>query len=315
MSFTTLAQPDSTFWSTGRTARELGLHQKDLDLAVRLGRVRSVADPTGPGRCVTRAEIDRLRAQDGFPDTLRDSVRAVAASHGGELLGITPERLTRLAKLGLLVPVSFYVNRYRSLVWLYLAEELRDFAADERNARHLAKRLPKAMVTLVNEGLDLRPRNWRGRHLGLLLRQTEDPWAQAAAIASLLDRALVCDIVRDPYERAHLNRFRPLPPVHGSPGSPAADTAAWVMTATDTDEIDWLRTDLAQALADARTAHPAPHPAPDPTGPHHAPPPPRPTARGPLTHPPATAGPAGPGPGRVARRPRGPLSWFRRRTP
>lgn len=30
----------------------------------------------------------------------------------------------------MLTPVKFYLNRYRAVVWLYLAVELRQFAAD-----------------------------------------------------------------------------------------------------------------------------------------------------------------------------------------
>ncbi len=76
-------------------------------------------------------------------------------------------RFTRLARLGLLVPVKFYVNRYRAVVWLYLADELRQFAADERNAALLKGRTPEGLRDQLTEGLDLRPRNWRGRHLGV----------------------------------------------------------------------------------------------------------------------------------------------------
>ncbi|MEV7288572.1 DUF6397 family protein [Streptomyces sp. NPDC093252] len=267
MSGNTFAPPDSASWTTGRAARELGLNRKDLELAVNLGRVRSVPDPLGPSRLVPRAEIDRLRAQDEFPQNLRAAIETVAAPGGGRILDICSDRFHRLGKLGLVVPVSFCFNRYRAFVWLYLADEVRRFGADERNARHLRGRSPKPLVNQLKEGLDLRARNWRGRHLGMLLRQAEDPWAQAAAIASLLDPALIPHIVSDPWERAHLNRFRPVTPAYGAPGSRTADAAARAMTATDADEIDWLRTDLVQALAEARTEHPAPRPAPRPTGP------------------------------------------------
>ncbi|MET8826867.1 DUF6397 family protein [Streptomyces sp. NPDC004610] len=267
MSGNTFAPPDSAFWTTGRAARELGLSRKDLELAVNLGRVRSVPDPLGPHRLVTRAEIDRLRTEDEFPQNLWAAIQTVAAPEGGRMLDICADRFHRLGKLGLLVPVSFCFNRYRAFVWLYLADEVRRFGADERNTRHLRGRSSKAMANQLKEGLDLRARNWRGRHLGMLLRQAEDPWAQAAAIASLLDRSLIPDIVRDPCERAQLNRFRPVTPAYGAPGSRTADAAARAMTATDADEIDWLRTDLAQALAEARTERPAPRPAPRPTGP------------------------------------------------
>ncbi|MGX1220415.1 hypothetical protein RKD42_001674 [Streptomyces ambofaciens] len=113
-----------------RAARELGLRRSDFDLAVQLGRIRTVPDDAGGGWRVPRDEIDRIRAADGFPEVLRAGVRAVGTTEGAALMDVTTARFTRLARLGLLVPVKFYVNRYRAVVWLYLAEELRQFAAD-----------------------------------------------------------------------------------------------------------------------------------------------------------------------------------------
>ncbi|MEV0013710.1 DUF6397 family protein [Streptomyces tendae] len=258
-----------------RAARELGLGRGDLDLAVQLGRVRTVPDDGGGGRRVPRDEIDRIRAADGFPDVLRAAVRAVGTTEGAALMDVTTARFTRLARLGLLVPVKFYLNRYRAVVWLYLAEELRRFRADERNTALLKGRTPEGLRDQLGDGLDLRPRNWRGRHLGFLLRQTDDPWARAAAVASLLDAAEISDVVTDPYERSHLRRFRPALATHGSPGSPAAQLAAEIATAADPDEVDWLRSDLAAALDTARRHRPAPRPAtrvsPHPPGPESLP--------------------------------------------
>ncbi|MFE0413600.1 DUF6397 family protein [Streptomyces tendae] len=252
-----------------RAARELGLRRGDFDLAVQLGRVRTVPDDGGGGRRVPRDEIDRIRAADGFPDALRAAVRAVGTTEGAALMDVTTARFTRLARLGLLVPVKFYLNRYRAVVWLYLAEELRQFGADERNTALLKGRTPEGLRDRLGEGLDLRPRNWRGRHLGSLLRQADDPWARAAAVASLLD-AEISDVVTDPYERSHLRRFRPALARHGSPGSPAAQLAEEIATAADPDEVDWLRSDLAAAVDTARRHRPAPRPgthvAPHPPG-------------------------------------------------
>ncbi|MFE1204730.1 DUF6397 family protein [Streptomyces sp. NPDC058762] len=246
-----------------RAARELGLKRSEFDLAVRLGRIRTVPDDGGGGRRVPRDEIDRIRAADGSPEGLRAAVRAVGTTEGAALMDVTKARFTRLARLGLLVPVKFYVNRYRAVVWLYPAEELRRFTADERNAALLKGRTPAALRDQLGEGVDLRPRNWRGRHLGFLLRQAaDDPWARAAAVASLLDAAEVSDVVTAPYERSHLRRFWPAPPAHGSPGSPAAQLAEDIATAADQDEIDWLRSDLADAVEAARRQCPAPRPAP-----------------------------------------------------
>ncbi|MFJ6072168.1 DUF6397 family protein [Streptomyces sp. NPDC093065] len=246
-----------------RAARQLGLKRSEFDLAVHLGRIRTVPDDTGGGRRVPRTEIDRIRAANGFPEGLRADVRTVGTTEGAALMDVTRARFTRLARLGLLVPVKFYVNRYRAVVWLYLAEELRRFAADERNAALLKGRTAEALRTQLGEGLDLRPRNWRGRHLGFLLRQSaDDPWARAAAVASLLDAAEVSDVVTDPYERSRLRRSRPAPAAHGSPGSPAAQLAEEIVTAADQDEIDWLRSDLADAVEAARRQSPAPPPGP-----------------------------------------------------
>ncbi|MFJ8145939.1 DUF6397 family protein [Streptomyces sp. NPDC096048] len=253
-----------TSLAPNRAARELGLRRSDLDLAVHLGRIRTVPDEGGGGRRVAREEIARIRAGEGFPEALRDSVRAVGTMEGAALMEVPRARFTRLARLGLLVPVKFYVNRYRAVVWLYLAEELRQFASDERNAALLKGRTPEGLRDQLTEGLDLRPRNWRGRHLGFLLRQADDPWARAAAVASLLDPVEVSRVVRDPYERSHLHRFRPVTPAHGSPGSPAAQLAEEIMTAVDPDEVDWLRADLAGAAEAARGQRPAPRPAPRP---------------------------------------------------
>ncbi|CAL9366586.1 DUF6397 family protein [Streptomyces sp. enrichment culture] len=270
-----------------RAARELGLKRSEFDLAVRLGRIRTVPHDGGGGRRVPRDEIDRVRAADGFPEGLRAGVRTVGTTEGAALMDVTKARFTRLARLGLLVPVRFYVNRYRAVVWLYLAEELRRFTADERNAALLEGRTPAALRDQLREGLDLRPRNWRGRHLGFLLRQAADgPWARAAAVASLLDPAEVSDVVTDPCERSHLRRFWPAPAAHGSPGSPAAQLAEEIATAADRDEIDWLRSDLADAVEAARrrcpVPRPVPHAVPAPAGPGAAPretaaPPPRAT--------------------------------------
>ncbi|MFJ4685073.1 DUF6397 family protein [Streptomyces sp. NPDC088789] len=288
MAGNTVARPDNALWTTTRAARELGLKRPELELALGLGRVRSVPYPSGPGRRITRAEIDRLRSENGFPEALRESVRAVAAPTGATLMDVPAVRLSRLARLGLLVPVSFYFSRYGALVWLYLAEELRQFAADEKNAPYLKGRLPEGLRGQERTGLDLRARNWRGRHLGFLLRQVgDDAWAQTAALASFLDPALVSDLVQDPYEQAHLSRLRPLPPVRVS-ASRTADLVTRITTASDPDEIDWLRTDLAQALIEARAQHPAPRPEPRTPQLHH---PPHPAE---ATHPTQVARPARP---------------------
>jgi Family of unknown function (DUF6397) len=299
MSGTTITQPHPLTCAPSRAARELSLKRGEFDLAVHLGRIRTVPDEGGGGgRRVEHAEIDRLRSQEGFPETLRDGVKAVGTTEGANIMDVSVTRFTRFARLGLIVPVKFYLNRYRAVVWLYLTEELRQFAADEKNARLLTGRTPEVLRSQLGTGLDLRARNWRGRHLGFLLRQAQNPWERAGAVAAFLDPAHIADVVKDPYERSHLNRFRPAPPAHGTPGSPAAHLAEKIMTADDPDEIGWLRNDLARGVEEARAYGPAPCPAP-----RHLPP----TAR------PARSAPRCDAPAAEAReRPRGLLGRLRR---
>ncbi|WP_069772310.1 DUF6397 family protein [Streptomyces sp. LUP30] len=262
MSRTAIAPPDPVSCTPSRAARELDLKRAEFELAAHLGRIRTVPDEAGGARRVPRAEIDRLRAQPGFPDSLRESVRTVGTAEGATLLDVPPTRFTRLARLGLVVPVRFYLNRYRAVVWLYLAEELRQFAADRTNGFLLTGRTPEVLRSQLAAGVDLRPRNWRGRHLGFLLRQAEEPWQHAGVLAGFLDPLQVAEIVKDPYERSHLNRFRPGPPAHCAPGTPAAHLVEKIMTAADPDEIGWLRSDLQRTLDEARADQPAPRPSP-----------------------------------------------------
>ncbi|MET8581324.1 DUF6397 family protein [Streptomyces collinus] len=313
--------PDSTFVPSrpdtcppGRAARELGLKRTDFELAVHLGRIRTVPDDSGGGgRRVERTEIDRLRTEPGFPDTLLERVHVVGTAEGAALMDIPAGRFTRLARLGLLVPVRFYVNRYRAVVWLYLAEELRHFTAQSVNSRLLKGRTPETLRGQLAAGVDLRARNWRGRHLGFLLHRADEPWARAGALAALLPLVDVHDVVKDPYERTHLNRFRPAPPDHGSPGSPSALLAEELMTAQDADEIGWLRSELRRAAEEARAHTAAPRPAPRQTEPAA-----RPAPRHDRPVRSATAhgeNAWGTGPAGNPRDARGLRVWLRRRTP
>ncbi|WP_393952682.1 DUF6397 family protein [Streptomyces murinus] len=259
-------RPDTC--TPSRAARELNFLRGEFDLAVQLGHVRTVPDEGGGGgRLVERAEIDRLRAQDGFPDTLRDRVRVVGTTDGAELMDISAGRFTRLARLGLLVPAKVYVNRYGAVVWLYLTEELKHFAAVTENTHLLKGRTPETLRGQLAEGVDLRARNWRMRQLGCLLRQAEDPWARAGALAALLPPVEVADVVEDPYERAWVNRLRPALPGQTLAGTSFAHVAERITTAQDADEIEWLRSDLAHSVEEARALSPAPRPAARRTGP------------------------------------------------
>ncbi|MDH6218013.1 hypothetical protein M2283_005345 [Streptomyces pseudovenezuelae] len=108
-------------------------------------------------------------------------------------------------------------------------------------------------------------------------------------MASLLDPVQIAEIVQDPYERSHLSRFRPRQVSHGAPGSPAAQLAERIMTADHPDEIGWLRADLAQAVNEARTDHPAPRPTPNQTVPRPTEAPATPRQRSEPTAPPQVA--------------------------
>ncbi|WP_340384144.1 DUF6397 family protein [Streptomyces sp. SS7] len=296
MSSNTVAPQQTPSCPASRAARELGLKRSEFDLAVHLGRIRTVPDEGGGGRrVVPRTEVDRLL---GATRELREHVRVVGTGEAAALMQVPASRFTRLARLGVVVPVRFYLNRYRAVVWQYLAEELEQFTADDHNACLLKGRTPESMRGHLAAGRDLRARNWRGRHLGFLLRQCDDPWQKAGALAAFLDPLQIAEIVDDPYERTHLNRYRPGPPAHGAPGSPAAHLVEKIATADDPDEIAWLRADLHRTLDEARAHRPAPRP--EPSGHAEEPRPPHPTAE------PGT-------PPRPRRAPRDLLSILRRR--
>ena len=274
----TVTQLQRNACTPSRAARELGLRRSEFDLAVHLGQIRTVPDEGGGGRRVTRSELDRLRATGGFPDSLRRRVRLVGTTEGAEVMGIPVGRFTRLARLGLFSPVRFYLNRYRAVVWLYLADELEEFTTVGDNTPLLTARcLPEGLRGMLDEGVDLRARNWRGRHRGFLLRLAEDPWESAGALAAFLDPVRIAQLVPDPYERSHLHRFRPGAPAHGAQGTPAARLIEKIMTADDPAEIAWLTTELTGVLQDARRFQPAPRPAARETP--SAPPPTEPAPR------------------------------------
>lgn len=298
MSGDIITKPHHPSCAPSRAARELGLRRGELELALHLRLIRTVPDEGGGGRRVPRSEIERVRAGAGFPDSLLERVRTVGTTQGADLMDVPVGRFTRLARLGLVVPVTWYLNRYRAVVWRYLAEELKQFAADEKNAPLLNdRRTPEGLRDILAAGVDLRPRNWRGRHRGFLLRQADGPWETAGALAAFLDPVQIAELVPDPYERSHLHRFRPGPPSSGAPGSPAAHMAERLMTADAPDEISLLRAELTAALREARESRPAPRPT---------------SNRAPAS---AHPGPIGSPRPEEPEPPRGMLSWLRRRTP
>ncbi|MFG2617712.1 DUF6397 family protein [Streptomyces sp. NPDC048507] len=234
-----------------RAAGELGLRRGEFARAVQLGLVRAgPRAPSGAAR-FARAELDRIRAREGFPEALREQIETVAgADAGAGVLEIGPSRFTRLARCGHLVPVGYRINRYRAVVWSYLSAELREFAAREPGM--LAGAAPPQDRELMEAGADLRPRRWRGRHVGLLLRRTADPWERAAVLASVLPEPQVRLAAPDPEERIVLAALAP-PLPYGHPQAPAAAAVAdRLLLAQPPDEVHWYRTSLDFALSGAR---------------------------------------------------------------
>ncbi|MFG2983786.1 DUF6397 family protein [Streptomyces sp. NPDC048258] len=239
-----------------RAAGELGLSRGEFARAVQLGIVRAAGPPVSGGAArYTRAELDRVRSAEDrpgteWPDALRERVATVAGAEAAGVLGVGPSRFTRLARCGHVVPVGYRINRYRAVVWLYLAAELREFAAGEpAMLRGIA---PPADRELMAAKADLRPRKWRGRHVGLLLRRTTDPWERAAVLASVLPEEELRQAVPDPAERIVLAALAP-PPPYGHPQVPAAAAVALpLLKAEPPEEIHWYRTSLDFALTGAR---------------------------------------------------------------
>ncbi|MEV5582654.1 DUF6397 family protein [Streptomyces parvus] len=247
--------------AAGRASQELGIRRAEFELAVHLGLIAVVGAQGGGRPRVREEEIARLRERPDFPDALVERVRTVGTAQGAALLDIAPARFTRLARAGCVSPVTFYLNRYRAVVWLYLADELAAFAA--REPELLAGRTPPGMRVMLESGADWRARNWRSQRIDRLLDRTTDPWARTAVQASALDPVQLAEVVDDPYERAYLVRVRP-EPVFGRPGSMAAREAmAELMLADDPDEILWRRVNLTLELDAAREHRPAPRPGDD----------------------------------------------------
>lgn len=244
--------------AASRAAEELELKRGEFDLAVQLGAI-GVRARQGHGRPgVPRAEIHRLRSEDGFPRTLRERVRTVGTAEGADLLGVTPVRFTRLARAGCVTPVAFSLNRYRAVVWLYLAQEVCGLAV--RSPELLVGNSPPWMRARLDAGGDCRPRNWRSRRVERLLTLTADPWARAAVVAQTLDPVQLAEVVDDPYERAYFGRIRP-EPVFGRRGSIAGrEVMERLMLADEPDEILWRRISLIMELDNARELRPAPRP-------------------------------------------------------
>ncbi|MDI9883751.1 DUF6397 family protein [Streptomyces sp. HNM0645] len=243
----------------GRAAVALELKRGEFELAVQLGHVRTAPGGSPGRRRVPREEITRLREAVGFPEVLRERVRTLGSVDAARLVSTTAVRFTGLARTGHLTPVRLRLNRYRAVVWLYLASEVREFA--DRNPDLLVGKLPSRLRAGLDEGEDWRARNWRGRHLGTLLRLADDPWARAAAIASLLDASPLAEVVDDPHERAYLERLRPERPFGRTESSAVREITDRLLLAEAPEEILWHRMSLTLSLDEARASRPAPRPA------------------------------------------------------
>ncbi|GHC33340.1 DUF6397 family protein [Streptomyces cinnamoneus] len=294
-----------------RAARELGLTPREFELAVQLGEVRTCAWGQD-GRRVAREEIERHRSSEGFPEALRTRLWVVGTSDGAELLGISPARFTRLARGGCFAPVRFYMNRYRVVVWQYLATDLVEFA--DRSPEMLAGRTPVLLREALEKHPDRRARSWRARRIDQLRAGAEGPWERAAVPAAVLDPGDLARAVPDPDERAYLIALRPALTQARPETAAARDAVGELVTAEDPDEVEWHLHCLRAALAEAR----AQRPAPGREGRHADPVPETPAApAGPLL-PEPQAEPAEQAPGAAcrdgqARRPRGWRAWLRAR--
>ncbi|MFH8403884.1 DUF6397 family protein [Streptomyces sp. NPDC018019] len=247
----------------GRAARELGLRSGEFELAMQLGEIATVPPgpearpgPTGPWwrRRVPAEEVRRLRAEEGFPDTLRERLRTVGTAEAAELLDIGAGRFLRLARAGCFAPVRFYVNRYGVMVWLYLVAELTDFA--EREPELLRGSVPAVMRVMLDGGQDWRGRKWRSRRVAQLMGRAADGWESAAVIAAVLPPEELASVADDALERSVLRRLRPAlaPPATGPAAREAVERAT---TAEEFDEVLWYRVNLSRALDQARRHQPA----------------------------------------------------------
>ncbi|MGK5451252.1 DUF6397 family protein, partial [Streptomyces radiopugnans] len=228
----------------GEAHRMLGIRPRELELAVELGALATVAPRREDhGRRVPVAELARLRTEEGFPATLRERLRLVGAREGAALLGVTPLRFARLARAGCFGPVRFSLNRYRAVVWLYLASELR--AAGQRR--------------ILAEGEDWRPRHWRNRRIAQAVRRTDDPWAAPPPPpppAAVLTPKVLEEAVPDPAERARLEELRPRLTTARPESLAARRIVRGLLTADGEEEVLWHRLGLTLALSTARSARP-----------------------------------------------------------
>lgn len=242
------AVPDGPLMTLARARDALGLDYDEFDLAVQIGEVPTVACGSRSWK-VRSDEVDRLVAEDGHPLPLLDRIRLVGSAEAAKELGVGRERFVRLARVGHIRPVRWYVNRYHALVWMYLARDLPVLA--EHCPALLSGPLPEGLRAAVADGEDERARGWRSRRVAQLVRDTYDAWDEAAVWSALLGPELVDSALPDPYERAYLRKLRAaLPP--GRPGLATPEQIKVISTADHPDEIALALVALADALGRAR---------------------------------------------------------------
>ncbi|NJP43809.1 DUF6397 family protein [Actinacidiphila epipremni] len=248
-----------------RAREELDLTYAEFELALQLGEISTVTAGGADRPRVPAAEIARVLDAPGGKAALLSRIELVDTTAAAELLGIGRDRMLRLTKAGCVRPVRWYVNRYRALVWLYLAGEIKELAAG--SPALLAGRLPDAVRAAEAEGDDRRARGWRSRRVAQVVRDAAGPWEEAAAWAALLGPEVTDSVVPDPHERSRLRTLRTVLP-YGRPG-PLADAALIrrLTVADHPDEISLALLALADALHRARTHESPPVPVPGPPPP------------------------------------------------
>lgn len=213
---------------------------------------------------MAREELERIRATEGFPGSLRERLRLVGAGEGAKLMDISVSRFARLARLGHFGPVKFYVNRYRTVVWLYLAHELRELA--EEDSELLRGRVPQHSREALDAGLDERARRWRGRRVRQLETEASSPWELAAVRACVLDEDMLAEAVPDRDERARLRPLRPVLVEVRSESDATKDALEILSVADGEEETATYALGLHAALEQARAvATPAVFPPLTPT--------------------------------------------------
>ncbi|WP_147450906.1 DUF6397 family protein [Streptomyces hoynatensis] len=230
--------------------RELGLGPGVCEAAVALGLIRTVPGEGPWRRRVPRAEFDRLRGDPGAVAALRERARLVGAAAGAGLLGISPARFTRLARVGRFAPADFSLTRYRVVSWRYPAAELLAFA--ELSPGLLRGRAPEELRRALGRGVDERACRWRARRTARLARQAGDPWQRAAVFAAVLEPPALASAVPVAADRVRLLRLRP-PLVAAQLPIDHWDVVRRVLTATDPREARWYQERVRGALADAHS--------------------------------------------------------------